>query len=75
MSLQLDTLSWFRANQYLLLILNAACLAQKQANTNLIVFVLTQSGLEILIYHIRGEYVNHYTTDAVAKWYDIMENI
>jgi hypothetical protein len=30
MSLHSDTLLWFRANQYLLLLLNAACLAEKQ---------------------------------------------
>ena len=30
MSLYSDTLSWFRANQSLLLLLNAACLAEKQ---------------------------------------------
>jgi hypothetical protein len=30
MLLHLDTLSWFRANQSLLLLLNAACLAEKQ---------------------------------------------
>ena len=30
MSLHSDTLSWFRANQYLLFLLNAACLAEKQ---------------------------------------------
>ena len=29
-SLHSDTLSWFPANQFLLLLLNAACLAQKQ---------------------------------------------
>ena len=30
MSLRSDTLSWFRANQSLLFLLNAACLAEKQ---------------------------------------------
>jgi hypothetical protein len=30
MSLHSDTLFWFRANQYLLFLLNAACLAAKQ---------------------------------------------
>jgi hypothetical protein len=30
MLLHSDTLSWFRANQSLLLLLNAACLAEKQ---------------------------------------------
>jgi hypothetical protein len=30
MSLHSDTLFWFRANQYLLFLFNAACLAEKQ---------------------------------------------
>jgi hypothetical protein len=33
MSLYSDTLSWFRANQYLLFLLNATCLAEKQHKT------------------------------------------
>jgi hypothetical protein len=40
-------------------------LSRKATNTNLIVFGLTQPGLEPMIYHTRGEHANHYTTDAV----------
>jgi hypothetical protein len=32
---------------------------------NFIVFGLTWSGLELKIYHTRGEHANHYTTDAI----------
>ena len=58
-----DILSWFRANQSLLFLLNAACLEAR--NTNFIVFGLTWSGLEPTIYLTRGEHANHYITDAV----------
>ena len=40
-------------------------LSGKATNTYLIVFGLTQPGLEPMIYHTRGEHANHYTTDAV----------
>ena len=40
-------------------------LSEEAANTNLIVFGLTQLGLEPTIYCTQGEHVNHYTTDAV----------
>ena len=63
MSPHSDTSPWFRANQSLLFTLNAACLTEKQQNTNFIVFGLT--GLEPMIYHTRGEHANHYTTDAI----------
>ena len=56
-----DTLSCFRANQSLLFLLNAACLAEKQ-NTNFIVCGLTRSVLGPTIYCTRGEHVNYYTT-------------
>jgi hypothetical protein len=66
MSLHSDILFWFRANQSLLFLLNAACLAEKQANTIFIVFGLTQPGLEsTMFYRTRGEHANHYATDAV----------
>jgi hypothetical protein len=64
MSPHSDTLSSFRANQSLLFLLNAACLAEKQ-NSNITVFVLIRSGLEPTIYHTWGEHTNHYTIDAV----------
>jgi hypothetical protein len=60
-----DTLSWFRAIQFLLFLLNAACLATKQQISNFIVFGLTRSGFEPTIYCSRGEHANHYNTDAV----------
>ena len=65
MWLHLDTLFWFRANQSLLFLLNAACLAEKQQNTNFIVFGLTRPGLETTIYRTRDKHANHYATDAV----------
>jgi hypothetical protein len=34
-------------------------------NTNFIVFGLTRSGIDPMIYHTRGEHANHYTTGAV----------
>ena len=67
MLLHSGTLFWFRANQSLLLLLNAACLAEK--NTNFIVFGLTRPGFESTIYHTPGQHANHYTTDAVISLY------
>jgi hypothetical protein len=64
MSLLSDTLFWFRANQSLLLLLNAACLAEKQ-QIPISVFGLTRPGLEPTIYRIWGELANHYTTEKV----------
>jgi hypothetical protein len=34
-------------------------------NPNIIVFGLTQPGLESTICHTQGEHVNHFTTDEV----------
>ena len=68
MSLHSDTLFWFRANQYLLFLLNAACLAEKQ-NINFIVFGLTRPRPEPMIYDTRGKYADQYTIDAVEiEW-------
>jgi hypothetical protein len=39
MSPHLDTLSWLQANQYLLFLLNAACLVEKQQIPIIIDFV------------------------------------
>ena len=64
MSLHSDTLFCFRANQFLLFLLNAACLA---TNTNFIVFGLTRPGFEPTIYRTRGEHVTHYANDAVSR--------
>jgi hypothetical protein len=66
MSLHLDTLFWFRADQSLLFLLNAACLVEKQ-QIPISVFALTWPGLESTIYCTRGQHANHYTIDAVLK--------
>ena len=45
-------------------------LSGEATNTNLIVFGLTRSGLELTIYCTRSKHFNHYTTDAVLYiWY------
>ena len=62
MSLHSDTLFWFRANQSLLL--NAACLLENQ-QIQILVFGLTQPGLETTIYSNRDEHANQYATDEV----------
>jgi len=49
MSLHMDTLSWFQANQSLFVLLNAACLAQKQ-QIPILVIGFTCQGLEPTIY-------------------------
>ena len=59
-----DTLFLFRANQSLLLLLNAV-LSGEAINTNFIVFSLTQPGPEHTIYLTRGEHANQYAIDAV----------
>ena len=59
MSFHTYTLFWFRANQSLLFLLNAA------TNTKFIVVGLTQPELEPRIYRTRGEHANHYTTYPV----------
>ena len=53
------TLFWFGADQSLLFLLHAACLAEKQ-QANFIVFGLTRPGLEPTIYRTRGDPANHY---------------
>ena len=42
--------------------------------TNCIVFGVTQTGLDPTIYHTRGKHANHYTTDAVILYEDILIN-
>jgi hypothetical protein len=64
MSLHSDTSFWFQANQSLLFLLNASCLAEK-LQIPILVFGLTRLGLEPTIYRIRGEHSNHYATDVV----------
>jgi hypothetical protein len=55
MSFLSNTLSWFRAKQSLLLLLKAACLAEKQQTLILLVFRLTRQGFEPRIYCPRGQ--------------------
>ena len=63
-----DTLSWFLANQSLLFFLNAASLEEEQQIPfKFIVFGFTPSVLESMIYYIRGEHANHYTTDSAIE--------
>ena len=64
MSPNSDTLSWFRANQSLPILLNAACLAEKQ-HISIDNLWFYQIGIEPTIYHTRGKHANHYTTDDV----------
>jgi hypothetical protein len=63
-----DILSWFRANQSLLFLFSAACLAEKQHIPILLSLGLTQPELEHTIYRTGGEHANHYTSDAVAVY-------
>jgi hypothetical protein len=70
MSLHLGTLFWFRANQSLLFLLNAVCLAEKQ-QIPILVFGLTRLGLEQMFYRTRGKHANHYATDAVFQYLNI----
>ena len=58
------TLSWFRANQSLLLLLKAACCREAEI-TNCIVFGLTRSGIEPTTCNTRGDHTNHYISDVV----------
>jgi hypothetical protein len=44
-------------------------LSGEATNTNFLDFGLTQSGLELTIYHTQGKHANHYTTDAVSTAY------
>ena len=67
MSLHLDTLSRFQANQCFL-VLNDVCLAEKQQIPICLVFGLTQSGIELMIYNTRGEHANNYTTGALLHF-------
>ena len=46
-------------------------LSREAANTNFIVFGLTDLDLN-LIYRPRGEYANHYTTDVVYEHLDLL---
>ena len=56
MSPHSDTLSWFRANQSLLCLLNAA----KKQHIPIIIFGFTWSGLDPTFYHTLGSWIWHY---------------
>jgi hypothetical protein len=71
MSLHSDTLFWFRANQSLLFLLNAAFLAEKQQIPILYSFVWQDRSTYPKIYRTRGEHAYHYATDAVPYFYFI----
>jgi hypothetical protein len=62
MSHHSDTISWFRAKQFLLFLLNDVCVAEKQQiYTNFVVFGLT-----------RGKHANHYAFNVIRQpscWY------
>jgi len=44
---------------------------EEATNINVIVFGLTRSGLEPMIYHTQGEHSNNNTTDPVGKCFAI----
>ena len=74
--LHTDTLFWFRADQSLFVLLNAACLAERK-NINFIVFGMTRPELESTIYRIPGKHANHYATDGsnAYNWQDAFDKI
>ena len=65
MSPHSDTLSWFRANQSLQFLFNAACLTERQQIPILWSLVWPDWDSN----RIRGEHGNHYTTDAVYQFF------
>ena len=68
MSPHSDTLFCCRANQSLLYLLIAACLAEKQQIPILMSLVLPDRGLNPhTIYNTGGEHANHYITDTVKS--------
>ena len=72
MSPNSDTLSCF-CNQPVFALSPLCCMPIREAtNANFIVFSLTRSGIEPMIYCTWGEHANNYTTDAVftsEKWF------
>jgi hypothetical protein len=71
MALYSDTISWFRAHQlfaltpYLVPAVTHSVLNDEAANTIFLVFSLTWSCLEPMVYHFQGQQANHYTINAV----------
>ena len=73
MSLKMDTLFWYQANQSVVLLLNAAYLAgsnKYQFHSHW----LDPTGLEPTIYCTWGEHANHYTTDSVISKKELFQN-
>jgi hypothetical protein len=66
MSPHSDTLSRFRANQSLLFLINAACLAEKQ-QIQIYSLRFDPTGARSHDLPHRGEHANHYTTDAALE--------
>ena len=62
-----NTLSWIRANQYLLFLLNAACLAEKQQIPILYSLVWPDRDSNPRSTALE-EHANHYTSDAVTSF-------
>jgi len=57
-----DTLSWFQANQSLILLVNAVCFAKKQQAPNLLSLVWPVWDTNP-VYHTWSKHANHYTAD------------
>ena len=64
-SLHLDNLCWFRDNQSFFLFLQCNILGGEAANTNFKFFCFTQTVLDPMVYHTRGEPANHHTIDLL----------
>jgi hypothetical protein len=47
-------------------------LCGESENTNFIVYTLTKPGMELTIYHTRGNHANHYTTEELWLSLDIL---
>jgi hypothetical protein len=71
MSLHLDTLFWFRANQSLLFLLNDAFLAEKQQISILYSFVWPDWGSYPQSIALEASTPNYYAIDAVPYFYFI----
>ena len=66
MLLHSDTLSWFRANQFLLLLLNAACLAWSSKYKSYS-FLFDPNEAQTHDLPDSKEHANHYITDVGAS--------
>jgi hypothetical protein len=68
MSLHSDTLFWFRANQSLLFLRNAASLAEKQQIPILYSLDWPDLGSNSQSYRTRGEHASDYATDTGSQF-------